>query len=185
MGESVSCFVAGLRHVASECNFGEQLSDMLRDRLVCGVANERVQRRLLAEPDLTFEKVFSLATAMETAERNASELQTKFTGTGEDNSESKMATETIQQVREGARSKEKAKIECWFCEKYGHKESECRLKQKLEKKLLKEREKSKKEETESVKELKYDDRDSFVSYRAIDWYVDEDSDGSDIPPDCV
>jgi hypothetical protein len=45
--------VAELRKLSEHCNFGTTLNDMLRNRLVCGVGDQRIQRRLLAEPDLT------------------------------------------------------------------------------------------------------------------------------------
>ena len=47
---------------------------MLRDRLVCGINDVRIQRRLLSEPELTYKRAFDLAQAMETAERNAQSL---------------------------------------------------------------------------------------------------------------
>ena len=47
---------------------------MLRDRLVCGVANGRCQQQLLAEADLTFDKAFKMVQAMKLAERDAQEL---------------------------------------------------------------------------------------------------------------
>ena len=47
---------------------------MLRDRLVCGIKNSQVQRRLLSETDLTFKKAFGLAQASEVAEKNARDL---------------------------------------------------------------------------------------------------------------
>ena len=193
-GESVACFVAGLRHIAQDCNFGDQLSDQLRDRLVCGISSERVQRRLLAEPNLTFENAFSLATAMETANRNASELQTKFSGMEGDNSDSSnMAPEqTVNKIQDGGR-KEKAKLQCWFCEKGNHKEEDCRFKRKLEEKLRKEKEKEKERlkredrDTDSVKQLAESDSDecsdSWAIYRTQGWYVDDDTDDSDGPPD--
>jgi len=53
--QSVSTYVAHLRHLSADCNFGDTLEPMLRDRLVCGVNNDRIQRRLLAERELTFE----------------------------------------------------------------------------------------------------------------------------------
>lgn len=45
--ESVSEYMAELRRLAEHCQFGEGLSDALRDRLVCGLHNEGTQRRLL------------------------------------------------------------------------------------------------------------------------------------------
>lgn len=68
-GESIATFVAELRHLSTDCNFGDTLSDMLRDRLVCGVNSVRVQKRLLAETALTFDSAFKLSTAMEMAEK--------------------------------------------------------------------------------------------------------------------
>ena len=52
-----------------------QLEKMLRDRLVCGVNDERIQQRLLGESQLEFKKAMELATAMETADKNTRDLQ--------------------------------------------------------------------------------------------------------------
>lgn len=54
--ESVLDYVAELRRLAQDCNYGDKLQQMLRDRLVCGIEDECIQRRLLSEADLTFEK---------------------------------------------------------------------------------------------------------------------------------
>ncbi|CAC5366936.1 unnamed protein product [Mytilus coruscus] len=54
--ESVSQFVAELRQISEHCDYKATLHDMLRDRLVCGIKEDRIQRRLLAEPGLTFKK---------------------------------------------------------------------------------------------------------------------------------
>ena len=48
----MAAFVAGLRQLSEHCEFGTTLEDMIRDRLVCGVANSSIQRRLLAEQSL-------------------------------------------------------------------------------------------------------------------------------------
>eukprot|EP00731_Ephydatia_muelleri_P019570 Em0012g395a len=48
---------------------------MLRDRLVCGLRNQKLQQRLLAESNLTFTKAFGLAQTAELSEQNAKDLQ--------------------------------------------------------------------------------------------------------------
>jgi len=48
--------------------------EMIRDQLVCGINDSHIQRRLLAEPDLTYKKAFDLAQAMETAEHCTADL---------------------------------------------------------------------------------------------------------------
>ena len=48
---------------------------MLRDRLVCGINNEKIQRQLLAEPDLTLKKAEEIALAMELALKHVVDIQ--------------------------------------------------------------------------------------------------------------
>ncbi|XP_026006850.1 synaptotagmin-14 isoform X3 [Astatotilapia calliptera] len=74
--ETVMEYVAELRRLAQDCNYGNTLQQMLRDRIVCGIKEDRIQRRLLSEIDLTFDKALSIAVAMETANKNAQDLQT-------------------------------------------------------------------------------------------------------------
>ena len=69
-GETIRQYVAELRSLSEHCDFRDQLEEMLRDRLVCGVNDERIQRRLLAERRLDFKKALELATAMEIADKN-------------------------------------------------------------------------------------------------------------------
>ena len=40
-GEGVATYVAGLLKLTEHCNFGETLPEMLRDRLVCGINDEK------------------------------------------------------------------------------------------------------------------------------------------------
>ena len=50
--ESIAEYVAELRKLALHCDYKDALSEMLRDRLVCGVNDDRMQRRLLSETKL-------------------------------------------------------------------------------------------------------------------------------------
>ena len=67
--ESISDFIAQLRKLAHHCKFNDTLDDMLRDRLVCGCRDRRLQFKLLSDSKLTFAKALELAKADETAER--------------------------------------------------------------------------------------------------------------------
>lgn len=69
-GESVANFIAQLRSLAQHCNYGASLDNMLRDRLVCGINDDSIQKRLLAEPNLTYKRAVELARGLETADRN-------------------------------------------------------------------------------------------------------------------
>jgi len=70
-GESIADFDAALRKLATHCDFGATLEDTLRDRFVCGLRHETIQRRLLSEKDLTYTKAMEIARAMEAADANA------------------------------------------------------------------------------------------------------------------
>ena len=48
---------------------------MLRDRLVCRCKDQHLQCKLLAEPELTLDKAFKIAKAMEVMENETKDLQ--------------------------------------------------------------------------------------------------------------
>ena len=73
-GESVSSYVAELRRLARQCNFGDNLETTLRDRFVCGLHSVSVCKALLSEKDLTLTTASAKATSLEVASRDASEL---------------------------------------------------------------------------------------------------------------
>ena len=54
----MATYVAELQHLFEHCEFGTTLNQMLCDRLVCVVEEPKILRRLLAKPDLTFDKAF-------------------------------------------------------------------------------------------------------------------------------
>ena len=72
---------------------------MLQDRLVCGITDTTVQKRLLAERELTLDKAISLAQSVEIAEKGAKDFRSPTGSTME-----------LHKVsgRAGARSENKA-----------------------------------------------------------------------------
>eukprot|EP00731_Ephydatia_muelleri_P000099 Em0001g99a len=102
-GETVSQFVAELRRLSEHCDFKATLDDMLRDRIVCGVRNSSVQRRLLAESGLTFKKAFELVQSAESAEKNATEIQRSVT----------VAVNAVQKTSEVQARSRNTCYRCW------------------------------------------------------------------------
>ena len=76
-GETVSAYLAELKTLSLHCEFGTNLDDSLRDRLVCGLNNALIQKRLLSERDLTLAKATQIALSMEAAAKDSLELQGK------------------------------------------------------------------------------------------------------------
>ena len=74
--ESVSTYVAELRRLTQNCNFGATLDDMIRDRLVCGIRNTRIQQRLLGEgAAVTLKRALEVAISFESAAKQSTEIQ--------------------------------------------------------------------------------------------------------------
>lgn len=73
--ESIMQYLAELRRLATHCAFNSYLEEALRDRLVCGLRNESIQRRLLTEDNLDLKRALELAQSMELAQRNAQVLK--------------------------------------------------------------------------------------------------------------
>ena len=73
-GETVLKYNTQLKQLSSTCDFGETLSERLRDQQVVGIRSEAIQRRLLAETALTYNKAIELATSMELADKDSKEL---------------------------------------------------------------------------------------------------------------
>lgn len=74
-GESIADYIAELRKLAKYCNYGDSLDMMLRDRIVCGIQDEAIQRKLLSESKLTLARASEIAVSMEAAARDAVDLK--------------------------------------------------------------------------------------------------------------
>ncbi|KAL5503444.1 hypothetical protein EMCRGX_G010396 [Ephydatia muelleri] len=135
-GETVSQFCAELRRLSEYCEFGNTLNDMLRDRLVCGIRDIKLQRRLLAERGLTFAKAFELAQAAELAEKNAMDIQHSTTASvcTVQPPDSPAGMDNVHDAcfrcggRHSAADCRFKSVECYNCGKLGHLSRVCRSK---------------------------------------------------------
>ena len=75
IGESVPFYTAELRKLSEHWKYDNNLNDMLRDCLVCGIQDTKIQQKLLSESELTLSKAFKIATAMERAHNGALDIQ--------------------------------------------------------------------------------------------------------------
>ncbi|KAL4721070.1 hypothetical protein ACJJTC_019365 [Scirpophaga incertulas] len=55
-GETFDAFYTAIRKLAENCNFDTQKDRMLRDRIVIGVSDHRMQQKLLEVKDLSLDK---------------------------------------------------------------------------------------------------------------------------------
>ena len=78
-GESITRFVTRLHNLASLCEYGDSVKELIRDRLVCGVRDDALQRTLLAVAKLTYDKAYELAVLHESAAQNSRLLSSSST----------------------------------------------------------------------------------------------------------
>ena len=100
--------MAELRRLSTHCKFGAFLDEALRDRLVCGLRSESIQKKLLTEADLTLTKAINLSVGMEAADKNAKSLK------GPDVAVNRVTL------------KQKA---CYRCGRTSHDQSECKFRE--------------------------------------------------------
>ncbi len=73
---SVADFVAALRQLARKCEFCTFLDQAIRDKLVCGLQSESIQRKLLTEEGLTTSRAVEISQGgMESAMTKAREMK--------------------------------------------------------------------------------------------------------------
>ena len=112
VGESVSEYCAVLQILSETCDFGANLEDSLRDRVVCGIRSDQSQKRFLTEKNLTFKKAKEMALAMEMAIKDTKEQQGATGG-----------AENVNKMRKSGDNKP-----CYRCGKSNHVSDDCNFK---------------------------------------------------------
>ena len=69
--EGIAEYVAELKCLATHCSFKAYLDEALRDRFVFGLKQTAIQKRLLAEKNLTFTTAVEIAQSMERVDTQA------------------------------------------------------------------------------------------------------------------
>ncbi|UYV68566.1 K02A2.6-like, partial [Cordylochernes scorpioides] len=66
------------RKMAEYCKFGSTIDEAIRDRLIAGIEDDNIQRKLLGEGDsLTLHRAIEIALALEAAAQDAKDLQSQ------------------------------------------------------------------------------------------------------------
>ncbi|XP_052795673.1 uncharacterized protein K02A2.6-like [Mya arenaria] len=131
-GESICDFTAAIRKLAEQCEFNDNLENTLRDRFVCGLQDEATQRKLLSTADLSLKKAIEIATAIETACKDAAELHYTASGSSNVNKIGKKPPSKRQYCKNVTlKPQQKGKYSntrCIHCGKSNHQSDKCRLK---------------------------------------------------------
>ena len=177
-GETIQQYVAELRSLSEHCDFRDQLEEMMRDRLVCGVNDEKIQRRLLAESRLDFKKALELARAREIADKNTRDIQ-------QGNSVEKLKEQPVnrlskQQGKHAAKEcyrcggkfhgAEKCRYKdekCYRCHKKGHKAIKCRANPKTYQRIGQKRGNTHHMEATGSEEEEEENGEEYTMFRVV------------------
>ena len=80
--ESIDVYATALRALAATCEFGVLKDEMIRDRLVCGITENNVRRKLLQEPKLSLEKCLVICRSAEATSAHLKVISGVSTSTG-------------------------------------------------------------------------------------------------------
>ena len=121
-GETIPMYLAELKCLWENCEFGTNLNELLRDRVVCGTSDTKIQRHLLAEPKLTLKRALDLAIAIETSEKDALNLQKS----------NPQGNNVVHKLGDAARElkEQDATYKCSWCDGK-HSPTQCRFKEAL------------------------------------------------------
>ena len=115
--ESIADYVAELRRLSTHCNFGATLTEALRDRLVCGLRSDSIQKKLLSMENLTFKSAFDTAQSMEAAVSTTNAMQER---------ESRVV-HSLHKIKPQAPKTKGAMQPCYRCGRTNHLPTQCKF----------------------------------------------------------
>ncbi len=117
VGESIDTYVAALRSLSKTCNYGALTDNLIRDRMVVGILDKGIRKKLLQESKLTLQSCIDIARANECTKQ---QLQTM------DHTEDVHADDIKSSKGDPPSGKQVKQIDCKFCgKKHLWKKEEC------------------------------------------------------------
>lgn len=100
-GENFDSFYSNIKQLVKNCNFMDLESRMLRDRIVMGIRDRNLQRKLLEIKDLTLDMAVDKCRAAELSREHMKRIQ--------ENDKSSVSVDTLYNHREHSHNKTEAK----------------------------------------------------------------------------
>lgn len=125
--ESVTDYIVEIKSLSRTCDYKTHLDEALRDQLVFGVGNERIQSALLREKELTFDLACSTAKNIELTSQNV-EIMHHDNNSVSVFSRNRLGSRPNQRVRD-TKNGRYANYQCYTCHDFGHTSKMCRKNQ--------------------------------------------------------
>ncbi|XP_062516385.1 uncharacterized protein K02A2.6-like [Corticium candelabrum] len=116
-GEPFDKFLTSVREQAQRCRFGDQESDMIRDRIVCGVHDQGLRKQLLQRKNLSLADCVDLCRAYEATEKRAKTMSGADTEVHRVQKQYVPKSSKVKSKRYQSKDtvKVSAKTECQYC----------------------------------------------------------------------
>ncbi len=115
--EPVDKWVKDLRIMAKNCEYATLEDSLIRDRIVDGVYDKRVQERMLRENDLTLTKAIDLCRSAEATKSQMMEMSKQNNST--------VSVSEVSSPDSAGSSREGNDVQCFTCGGSGHYSNEC------------------------------------------------------------
>ena len=116
--ENIETYITRLRQLVKGCNYGELTDRMIRDRIVAGIRDDELRRKLLEERDLTLKIAVEKCKIHESSNKQAQ-------GMGHDDVHFVKAKQNRNKQRNRTEKKEERKKDSDFERKKGYDKSKC------------------------------------------------------------
>ena len=125
--DTLANFITRLKHLSTHCQFGDTLNERLRDQLVVGLKSDSIQKRLLSEPKLTYERACELASCLVTAARDTRDIKSGLPTT---NTTPAAEVHKFRSRGQGSgnNTSDAPKKSCYRCGSFSHLADRCKCK---------------------------------------------------------
>ena len=183
-GESVKEYIVELKKLVRDCKYGDKLNEMIRDRLVCGIGDVTIQRKMLMKEDLTYDDAVKIAVGTELTTKQAGEMSTSAAGGIKNEPDPLNKVDDQERGRKCTRCGDprhhpdkcfyKDEV-CYGCNKRGHISRVCRDKKKKDKSQEKKQDKKPGKPSHSQKNVSHEGAEGGDGENSKD-----SSDGADL-----
>lgn len=135
--ESIGDYIIEIKSLSQTCEFGEFLDEALRDKLIFGVHDTAIQRKLANAKDLTFDLACTTAKLMEMTEQNLSDMKNSDSavaairgrksqyGSKSNKNGASVFSRLSNKDKEDNKNKKSRSMKCFLCNKMGHMVRNC------------------------------------------------------------
>ena len=116
-GETVDAYVTSLKTLAKTCNFGQLQDDLLRDRIVIGIRDNNIRKKLLNMPKLTLKECIDICRTHESTSKQIKTMTHQEVSAVSSRSHNPTKQHNAAKQKKPVQVDKCKEIQCIFCAK--------------------------------------------------------------------